>query len=214
MRRLDRFFLGYDGPPFVIRFPEWSWHSDALQQPVFSLVFRRSQTFDKLIQPSETGLAEAFVSGDLEVRGDIFCAFDLVEWLLKRPESVANRIMAELFRDGFALANYLAKGPKHSPKRDAAAISHHYDLPVEFYEPWLGPSLLYSTAYFRHSAEDLDAAQTSKLDLICRKLDLQPGDRFMDIGCGWGSLAIHAASQYGARTRGITISRKQARVAA
>jgi cyclopropane-fatty-acyl-phospholipid synthase len=108
----------------------------------------------------------------------------------------------------------LTKGRKHSRRRDAASIRYHYDLPVEFYEPWLGPTLLYSSAYFRNPANGLDAAQMDKLDLICRKLDLHPGDCFLDIGCGWGSLPIHATSRYGARARGITISRDQARVAA
>jgi len=166
------------------------------------------------MRPSETALGEAFISGDLDVQGDIFSAFDMAEWLLSRSPSLRNRFAAELHRDCFTVLNFLTRGWKHSLQRDAGSISYHYDLPVEFYEPWLGPTLVYSSAYFRSAAERLDTAQADKLDLICRKLELQPGDRFMDLGCGWGSLVIHAAAHYGTQTRGITVSKNQARVAA
>jgi cyclopropane-fatty-acyl-phospholipid synthase len=213
-RLLNHLFHGYAGPPFSIRFPFWTWHSAGSQQPVFSLVLRSSDTFDKLMRPSETGLGEAFISGDPDVEGDIFSAFAMAEWLLHRRTGLRYRILGELYDGCRAARTWLAGGPKHSRQRDAASIAQHYDLPVEFYEPWLGPTLLYSSAYFRNRAESLDQAQIHKLDLICRKLDLHPGDHFMDIGCGWGSLAIHAASRYRAQTQAITISRSQERVAA
>jgi cyclopropane-fatty-acyl-phospholipid synthase len=214
IKLLDNIFRGYVGPAFTIRFPMWSWRSTDSVRPVFGLVIRSSETFDKLMQASETALGEAFVSGEIDVEGDIFSAFEVAEWLLNRHAGLGSRISAELYRECFTLLSALTRGRKHSRQRDAASISHHYDLPVEFYEPWLGPTLLYSTAYFRNPAKALDAAQMDKLDIICRKLDLQPGDQFMDIGCGWGSLAIHAASAYQAHTRGITVSKTQARVAA
>ena len=100
---------------------------------------RSQKTFDKLMRPSETGLGEAFISGDLDVEGDIFSAFDMAEWLLSRSPSLRNRVAAELHRDCFLALSFLTRGWKHSRHRDAASISHHYDLPVEFYEPWLGP---------------------------------------------------------------------------
>jgi cyclopropane-fatty-acyl-phospholipid synthase len=211
---LNELFRSYAGPAFAVRFPFCSWYSAASRQATFSLILRSSESFDKLLQPSETALGEAFISGELDVEGDIYSAFEVAEWLLKRHTGLSTRIMAELYRDCFTALILLTRGRKHSRQRDADAISRHYDLPVAFYEPWLGPTLLYSCAYFRDLGEGLDAAQNEKLDLICRKLNLQPGDRFMDIGCGWGGLAIHAAGRYGAQTRGITISRSQARVAA
>jgi cyclopropane-fatty-acyl-phospholipid synthase len=213
-RQLNHLFSGYDGPPFAIRLPAWTWQCAPSAEPAFSLNIRTSETFRQLMQPSETALGEAFIAGDLDVDGDLFSAFDVAEWLLNRPMGVGSRIAAELYRDCCALADLCARGRKHSRQRDAASIARHYDLPVEFYAPWLGPTLLYSSAYFRDPTKGLDAAQTDKLDLICRKLDLQPDDRLMDIGCGWGSLAIHAASVYRANTRGITVSRSQAQVAA
>jgi cyclopropane-fatty-acyl-phospholipid synthase len=212
---LNNLFLGYAGPAFAIHFPFWSWQSNPSAPPVFALKLRSDHAFEKLLQsPSETALGECFVSGELDVEGDLFSAFAVGEWLLSRKMGLRMRVLAELGRDYYTLVRFFKRGRKHSRQRDADSISHHYDLPVEFYEPWLGPTLLYSSAYFRNSGTELDAAQTDKLDLICRKLDLHPGDRFLDIGCGWGSLVLHAALKYGARAQGITISQSQARVAA
>ncbi|MEU6756919.1 cyclopropane-fatty-acyl-phospholipid synthase family protein [Streptomyces sp. NPDC046685] len=100
-------------------------------------------------------------------------------------------------------------GPRHSKGRDRQAISHHYDVGNAFYGHVLGPSMVYSCAYWSPGAT-LEEAQRDKLDLVCRKLALRPGDRLLDVGCGWGSMALHAAREYGARVTGITLSREQA----
>jgi cyclopropane-fatty-acyl-phospholipid synthase len=100
-------------------------------------------------------------------------------------------------------------GRKHSRQRDQQAISHHYDVSNDFYRLWLDRQLVYSCAYFETGAETLDEAQTAKLDLICRKLQLQPGDHLLDIGCGWGGLLIHAARHYGVTGAGVTLSTAQ-----
>ena len=104
-------------------------------------------------------------------------------------------------------------GRLHSRARDSEAISHHYDISNEMYRAMLGPTMVYSCAYYAAGHDTLDAAQTRKLDLICRKLELGPLDRLLDIGCGWGSLLIHAAREYGARGVGVTISERQAELA-
>ncbi|MGY1689131.1 class I SAM-dependent methyltransferase [Geodermatophilus sp. SYSU D01105] len=104
-------------------------------------------------------------------------------------------------------------GRRHSKARDAAAISHHYDLSNDFYALVLGPSMVYSCAVWESPATGLDAAQEAKLDLVCRKLALAPGARLLDVGCGWGSLALHAAQRYGARVVGVTLSTEQAELA-
>ncbi|WP_040740333.1 SAM-dependent methyltransferase, partial [Nocardia tenerifensis] len=111
------------------------------------------------------------------------------------------------------------RGPLHSKRRDAAAISHHYDVGNDFYRLVLGPSMTYSCARFvaedddgaagPNAAMSLEDAQRAKHDLICRKLDLRPGMRLLDVGCGWGSMAIHAAATYGVDVLGVTISRAQ-----
>ncbi|MFI5865975.1 class I SAM-dependent methyltransferase [Streptomyces sp. NPDC051546] len=99
--------------------------------------------------------------------------------------------------------------PRHTRGSDRRAISHHYDVGNTFYERVLGPSMVYSCAYWTPGGS-LEDAQRDKLDLVCRKLALRPGDRLLDVGCGWGSMALHAAREYGARVTGITLSREQA----
>ncbi len=97
-------------------------------------------------------------------------------------------------------------GRRHTRKRDAAAISHHYDVGNDFYALVLGPSLVYSCAVWQDENTGLEAAQDAKLDLVCRKLGLRPGMRVLDVGCGWGSFALHAAENYGVEVVGVTLS--------
>jgi cyclopropane-fatty-acyl-phospholipid synthase len=105
------------------------------------------------------------------------------------------------------------RGRRHSKARDAAAISHHYDVSNAFYRLVLGPSLTYSCAVWHDPDDTLEAAQANKYELICRKLDLRPGMRLLDVGCGWGGMVMHAAQNHGAQAVGITISRQQAELA-
>jgi cyclopropane-fatty-acyl-phospholipid synthase len=105
------------------------------------------------------------------------------------------------------------RGRRHSRERDAAAISHHYDVSNAFYRMVLGPSLTYSCAVFRDPSDRLEEAQANKYELICRKLDLRPGMRLLDVGCGWGGMAMHAAAHHGVRAVGVTLSRRQAELA-
>ncbi|TMB91268.1 MAG: class I SAM-dependent methyltransferase [Chloroflexi bacterium] len=105
------------------------------------------------------------------------------------------------------------RGRLHSRERDAAAVRHHYDLPAEFYALFLDSSLTYSCAYFESTDVDIDTAQRAKLDLVCRKLRLRPGERLLDIGCGWGSLVLHAVQHYGVHGVGITLSPRQVETA-
>jgi cyclopropane-fatty-acyl-phospholipid synthase len=104
-------------------------------------------------------------------------------------------------------------GRQHSRRRDAAAVSHHYDVGNDFYRLVLGPSLVYSCAVWDDDTVSLDDAQAAKIDLVCRKLALRPGMRLLDVGCGWGSLALHAADRYGVQVVGITLSAEQAGLA-
>ncbi|MFI7358706.1 class I SAM-dependent methyltransferase [Streptomyces avidinii] len=106
-------------------------------------------------------------------------------------------------------AAYRRAGQRHSKNRDRRAVSHHYDVGNDFYERVLGPSMVYSCAYWS-TGSTLEQAQRDKLDLVCRKLALRPGDRLLDVGCGWGSMALHAAREYGVRVTGVTLSREQA----
>src|SRR5687767_15001270 len=159
--------------------------------------------------PGQLGLSRAWVAGALDVED----VSDLEAILRLRSFHVdlTPRDLARLFAAAVKIAgpSILKKPPVpeieaprrrrglHSLARDKAAIRHHYDVSNAFYELILGPSMVYSCAYFAEPDESLEAAQARKLDLICRKLRLAPGERLLDIGCGWGSLLIHAAQRYG-----------------
>jgi cyclopropane-fatty-acyl-phospholipid synthase len=150
-----------------------------------------------LADPDLATLGRAFVEGHIDVEGPIDEALRTAEALTRcwgRPKR--GRLPA-------VLRNL------HSKKRDAEAIRYHYDISNEFYALWLDRRMVYSCAYYRNGDEDLDSAQEQKLDHICRKLQLQPGDRFLDIGCGWGALVMWAAERYGAQATGITLSQNQ-----
>ncbi|MFF5976556.1 class I SAM-dependent methyltransferase [Streptomyces sp. NPDC012769] len=182
-----------------------------------------------LWKPGELGLARAWVAGEIDVEGDLYEVLDrLAGFLWERSEEPRGRL--ETVRDPQvrAAAKALLKlagplpppkppveemrgrsGIRHSRRRDKQAISHHYDVGNAFYELVLGPSMVYSCAYWTDGGT-LEDAQRDKLDLIARKLNLKEDDRLLDVGCGWGSMAIHAAREYGARVVGITLSREQA----
>jgi cyclopropane-fatty-acyl-phospholipid synthase len=175
--------------------------------------------------PGELGLARAYVAGDLDMEGDIFEVLDALVPLVRAagPGRLAHALPAALVA---ARRLGLAGGPpapppeehrrplarRHSKRRDADAIHHHYDVGNDFYRLVLGPAMTYSCARFATPATSLADAQTAKHELISRKLGLheRPGMRLLDVGCGWGSMAIHAAQHHGAEVVGITISEEQA----
>jgi len=171
--------------------------------------------------PSELTLGEAYIHDDFDIEGDIEAAFDLSDYLLGQERSLWESVdLSERLkklpasdhpRTGLHLVEF--GGEVHSKEQDRQAISYHYDLPADFYALWLDPCLVYSCAYFNKPDDDLDLAQVRKLDYICRKLRLQPGERLLDIGCGWGALIMHAAVHYGAECVGITLSVPQAELA-
>ena len=142
-------------------------------------------------------LAEAYVEGHLEVDGPIADAMRVAEGLARHWGPARKGRLPSLF------------GNLHSKKRDAEAIRYHYDVSNDFYALWLDRRMVYSCAYYRDGGEDIETAQAQKLDHICRKLRLKPGERFLDIGCGWGALVMHAAERYGVTATGITLSQNQ-----
>ncbi|MFW3170655.1 class I SAM-dependent methyltransferase [Geodermatophilus sp. CPCC 206100] len=181
--------------------------------------------------PGELGLGRAYVAGELEIEGDVFATLSALTSagrLASRDAPTGLPLRERLAVVG-AAARLGALGPepapppeevrlhragrRHSRRRDAAAIAHHYDVGNDFYALVLGPSMVYSCAVWESPATRLDAAQEAKLDLVCRKLGLRSGARLLDVGCGWGGLALHAAQRYGARVVGITLSTAQAELA-
>ncbi len=211
----DALFEGYAGPTFSIRLWDgWQWNSARDGPPAFTVIVETPQALVSLAaSPDEVTLGEAFLRRDLEVEGDIFSVFSVAEHLLERPRSWRARLVERWAGAMAGAGRWLEHGARHSQRRDRASIAYHYDQPVEFFQPWLGETLAYSCAYFSSPHDCLDQAQSRKLDLVCRKLRLQPGERFLDIGCGWGSLPLHAAGKHAAQAQGITLSRRQAEFA-
>ena len=211
---LDELFQGYDGTPFTLRLWDgWQWECRPGAAPACTLVVADPAALTALLaKPNELTLGEAFILGSLDVEGDMFSVFAVAEHLLRRRRPLKRQIAEKAALAAFDMGRSMRHGAPSSRRRDRASIAYHYDQPVSFFEPWLGDSLVYSCAYFHDAGDSLDEAQHRKLDLVCRKLRLRPGDNFLDIGCGWGSLVMHAAS-CGARARGITLSREQAATA-
>jgi cyclopropane-fatty-acyl-phospholipid synthase len=219
--------LGVDDLPVRLR----AWDGSEAGPPGAPLVEVRSRrALRRLVwAPGELGLARAYVGGDLDVPGDLYAPFRalssagrLTPGTQAGEPTVAERLA--LLRTAAALRvlgpppppppeELRVRGRRHSKGRDAQAVSSHYDVGNDFYRLVLGPSLVYSCAVWQDPDVGLDAAQEAKLDLVCRKLGLAPGMRLLDVGCGWGSLALHAASRYGVDVVGITLSVEQATLA-
>jgi cyclopropane-fatty-acyl-phospholipid synthase len=171
----------------------------------------------------ELGFGRAYVAGDIDFDGDIYVVLaalrDGLVDAFRRPQSWAA--LARLVRGTGGLRRAPEPPPEearlhgrqHSRSRDAAAIAHHYDVSGEFYRLVLGPTMTYSCAVWEDPSVGLDAAEEAKYELICRKLGLAPGMRLLDVGCGWGGMAMHAARNFGVRAVGVTLSREQADLA-
>jgi cyclopropane-fatty-acyl-phospholipid synthase len=212
--------------PLPVRLRAWDG-SEAGPTDTPTLVFRHRRALRRLIwQPNELGLARAYVSGEIDVEGDLYEALDRLAALIWRAPDLrglpVRAVAADLLRLGIVGTQpkpppeeIAMSGTRHSKRRDRQAISHHYDVGNDFYRIVLGPSMVYSCAYWTSTdpGYELADAQRDKIDLICRKLELRPGQRLLDVGCGWGSLAIRAAREYGVRVLGITLSTEQAEYA-
>ncbi|WP_417702841.1 C17 cyclopropane fatty acid synthase CfaB [Pseudomonas sp.] len=164
-------------------------------KPQVTLVVKDPALVTQLAHPSLDALGAAYVEGRVDLEGPIEAAIE-----------VGDALSTALLGDESAPAQqYLA----HDKRSDAEAISYHYDLSNEFYRLWLDRNMVYSCAYFESGQEDLDQAQQAKLRHLCRKLRLQPGDRLLDVGCGWGGLARFAAREFDVEVYGITLSQAQ-----
>ena len=175
-----------------------------------------------LTRPGELGIVRAYVSGDVDIDGDLFALLEEAANVDLSPRSIDLLAGAKLLAEtGLGVLRAPPPPPEeiqlsgrlHSRGRDRAAISYHYDVSNAFYRMVLGPSMVYSCAVWDSPDVTLEEAQAAKLDLVCRKLDLQPGMRLLDIGCGWGAMAMHAAQHYGVDAVGITLSAEQATLA-
>ncbi|MEV0258628.1 cyclopropane-fatty-acyl-phospholipid synthase family protein [Streptomyces sp. NPDC050732] len=219
------------GAPLPVRIRAWDG-SESGPPNAPALVVRNRRALRHLLwKPGELGLARAWVAGDLDVEGDLYQALDtMAEFIWERDDDA--RSLRQSLRDPefraaarslLALsAPFLPPAPPpeemrrhgrlhlHTKGSDRRAISHHYDVGNDFYELVLGPSMVYSCAYWETPDGTLEDAQRDKLELVSRKLGLKPGIRLLDVGCGWGSMAIHAAREHGVSVVGVTLSQEQA----
>ncbi|MEU4350393.1 cyclopropane-fatty-acyl-phospholipid synthase family protein [Streptomyces sp. NPDC023838] len=219
--------LGEDLP---VRIRAWDG-SEAGPPGAPVVVLRHRRALRRLLwKPGELGLVRAWVAGELDIEGDLYLTLDLMAGLIwdrgAEPKDAVHPVrdprLRAAARELLRLAGPLPPpappaeelrrrtGRLHTRRRDKQAVSHHYDVGNAFYELVLGPSMVYSCAYWESPDATLEEAQRDKLELICRKLGLGEGDRLLDVGCGWGSMALHAARHHGAHVVGITLSAEQA----
>jgi cyclopropane-fatty-acyl-phospholipid synthase len=225
LRPVLRGLLGED---FPMRLRGWDGSESGPVDSPATLVVRSPRALRRFMwSPNELGLGRAYVTGDLEIEGDIYAALSLPDQLTREDRPDLALGWRER-RDTLAVAARLGvlgpppppppeesrlRGRLHALGRDAWAIAHHYDVGNDFYRLVLGDSMTYSCAYWAEPSYDLGQAQEAKHALVGRKLGLREGMRLLDVGCGWGSMALHCAREYGVHAVGVTISEQQAELA-
>jgi cyclopropane-fatty-acyl-phospholipid synthase len=225
-RVLSEIFAGCSLEKVSVRLWDGTAWPDERPRPVV-LALKHPEALGRMFLPgTEVGLAEAYLDNDFDIQGDIEAAFEIADFLLahvsewKRKLKVAGALVALPGPDGGSTMRRATRhllprirGKPHSVEGDRRAATSHYDVSNDFYRLWLDRRMVYSCAYFQSPDDDLDAAQERKLDYLCRKSRLRPGQRLLDIGCGWGALVLHAAKNFGVHADGITLSKPQAEFA-
>jgi cyclopropane-fatty-acyl-phospholipid synthase len=212
------------GTAVPVRFEFWDGSAVGPADAIGTLRIRSVDALRRILwSPGELGLSRAFVAGEITAEGDLFALLRVLRDASPRHLSaIGLRTVPTMVRAAHALGalgpplpppaeECRPKGRLHSPSRDATVISHHYDVGNEFYRLVLGSSMTYSCARFVGEETTLEEAQEAKHELICAKLGITvtPGARLLDVGCGWGSMAIHAVRHHGAQVVGVALSRAQ-----
>jgi len=205
-----------------VRMWDGTYWPDETPRPA-TLVLKHPGALRAMFMPgTEVGLGEAYLYDDFDIEGNVESVFVLADALSRATldwhrklhvGSDLTRLPAGERRGPARRGPVRLSGRKHSVERDRQAVTYHYDVSNDFYALWLDKRMVYSCAYFHSSDDDLDTAQEQKLDILCRKLRLKPGQRLLDIGCGWGGLVMYAAQHYGVDATGITLSQPQADLA-
>jgi cyclopropane-fatty-acyl-phospholipid synthase len=180
----------------------WNGESLGHAQPKARIKVHDRRTFWRLVTDPDLAFGDAFSDGQVEVEGDLLAFLELI---YRAQDSQPRRgLMA-------AVSNYLRVRRVNTLGRSRSNIYHHYDIGDDFYRLWLDREMLYTCAYFPAPETSLEDAQTAKMDLICRKLWLKPGETVVEAGCGWGALALHMARNYGVTVKAFNVSREQIR---
>ena len=222
--KLAEVFESVAGPDAPIEFLAFDGSKAGIAGSPVRVEVRSQEAVDLVMShPGQVGLARAYVSGELEIVGDVVELFEALSYL--RTVKISNATKVKLVREfgpqflrnsdvihrrDVPPEEKKLGGRRHSKGRDATAIAHHYDVSNEFYRMVLGPSMAYTCAVFPTETSTLEEAQEEKFDLVARKLGLKPGMRLLDVGCGWGGMVIHAAKNYGVNVIGVTLSQAQA----
>jgi cyclopropane-fatty-acyl-phospholipid synthase len=218
-------FLLKDFHPRDFAFRLWdgtTWEAEPGQPTRFTMVLQHPAALRRMfLSRHERTLAQAYIYNDFDIEGDLESAFLMAEHLLGLRLSLADRlrIASKLLslphdqRPRIGRQPARLQGTTHTLERDRQAVTYHYDTSNDLFALYLDKRMVYSCAYFAKPEEDLDTAQERKLEYICRKLALRPGERLLDIGCGWGALIMYAAEKYGVSALGITLSEPQASLA-
>lgn len=214
---LSELFASKDGQEIGFRL--WNGQKVTSGNPQYTIVLKHPGALRKMFYPpGEMNLVEAFLRGDFDIEGDIIAAIKMVTALEGFSAQDWFRLIGQIRRlpktepeDPFVIGRKAVRlsGATHSRERDRVAVTYHYDVGNSFYALFLGKWMAYSCGYFQDAKDDLDTAQAAKFEHICRKLRLKPGERLLDIGCGWGGLVVYAAEHYGVQAVGITLSQPQ-----
>lgn len=217
---LQEIFSDYHPRNFAVRLWDGTfWEPDPGERADFTFVIRHPGALRSMfLHPSQVAIGEAYIHDEIDIEGDLAAAFQMASYIVNLHIGIAEKVhLANLLRrlpaNGHASAGRAAielKGALHSKERDRQAVTYHYDVSNDFFSLWLDPWMMYSCAYFTAPDQSLEQAQEQKLEYICRKLDLRPGERLLDIGCGWGGLVCYAARRFGVAATGITLSEPQA----
>ncbi|NOZ48703.1 MAG: class I SAM-dependent methyltransferase [Chloroflexi bacterium] len=224
MNFLQAMLKDYHPRDFSIRLWDGSeWPAETVR-PRFTLILKHEGMLRRMLRRTDTDLSlgEAYIYDDFDIEGDIQAIFPVARYLAGLDWGLTKKVQwgwkllrlpnAQSQKNGGRGGAQISGSP-HSIERDRQAVTYHYDVSNDFYALWLDRRMVYSCAYFASPDEGLEAAQQRKLDYICRKLRLQPGERLLDIGCGWGGLVIYAVKHFGVEALGITLSQPQADLA-
>lgn len=210
-REFEHFFRNYQGAAFSVRTRDgWFWSSSSTERPGFTATFSGRPELDTVINDStEDSLSRMFLEGKLDIEGELFVLLSVVEYVLRHANGLSRTLVGTISR---ASLDWM-RGLKHY-HRNSSGLDWRFNtlsgLSIDFFQPWLGPSLGLFCARFRDPKESLEDAQQHALEQVCSALKLEEHDWLLDMSCGWGSVLIHAVSKYGVRARGVAFSEQQA----
>jgi len=218
LRFLQELLTGYHPRDFAVELWDGTaWGPEKGQFRRFTWKINHPEALRTLMRARrEISLGEAYIYREFDLDGDLQAVFPIAEYLMGKSWSFRERLRLGRLLVGVGsrpsrpqATRPQFEGRRHSTTRDRETAGYHYDVSNDFYALWLDKSMIYSCAYFQTPDDDLSTAQEQKLDYVCRKLRLKPGERLLDIGCGWGGLVLYAARKYGVWARGITVSERQ-----